>query len=91
MIQAICIYLLVINIGGYLMMKNDKEKAKKGEYRTSEKSLFLVAILGGRIGSIAGMQKFRHKTKHWYFKYGMPAILIVQVLLLILIVFWLDS
>ena len=86
MIVAICIYLLVINLGAYLMMKNDKEKAKKGEYRIAEKNLFLVAILGGSIGSIAGMQVFRHKTKHWHFKYGMPLIFIIQVILVLLII-----
>lgn len=86
MIQAICIYLVIINIGGYLSMKSDKEKAKKGEYRIPEKNLFIIALLGGSLGSIIGMQKFRHKTKHWYFKYGMPLILLVQVILAIWLV-----
>ncbi len=73
-------YLLLMNILGYVTMWSDKQKAKKGEYRISEKALFTVAILGGSIGSIAGMKKFRHKTKHWYFKYGMPAILLLQLI-----------
>ncbi len=80
MIAAIFIYLLVINVASYFMMKSDKQKAIKGTYRISEKNLFLVAILGGSIGSVVGMKHFRHKTKHWYFKYGMPAILIIQVI-----------
>ncbi|MBP5669841.1 MAG: DUF1294 domain-containing protein, partial [Lachnospiraceae bacterium] len=58
----------------------DKKKAKSGAWRIPEKTLFLPAILGGSIGAIAGMQVFRHKTKHWYFKYGMPAILILQLI-----------
>ena len=65
------------------MMGIDKRKAQKKEWRISEAALFTADILGGSIGSIAGMQRFRHKTKHWYFKYGMPAILIAQVALAI--------
>lgn len=57
----------------------DKLCAKRGARRISEKTLFTLAIVGGSIGSIAGMQAFRHKTKHWYFKWGMPAILVVQI------------
>ena len=63
----------------------DKRKAIKGKYRIAEKTLFMIAILGGSIGSILGMNKFRHKTKHWYFKYGMPAILIVQLILIVVV------
>lgn len=58
----------------------DKKRAKRGAYRISEKTLFMIAILGGSMGSIAGMNHFRHKTKHWYFKYGMPAILVIQII-----------
>lgn len=79
-------YILLMNILGYLTMWLDKRKAKRGEYRISEKTLFMVAILGGSIGSIAGMKKFRHKTKHWYFKYGMPAILILQIIVVFLLI-----
>ena len=75
------IYLVIINIVAYAMMGIDKRKAQKKEWRISEAALFTAALLGGSIGSIAGMQRFRHKTKHWYFKYGMPAILLVQVAL----------
>ena len=74
---------LIMNILGYLSMWSDKRRAIKGKYRISEKTLFIIAILGGSIGSILGMQRFRHKTKHWYFKYGMPFILIVQILIAI--------
>lgn len=79
-------YILIINLLGYLTMWLDKRKAKRGEYRISEKTLFTVAILGGSIGSIAGMNKFRHKTKHWYFKYGMPVILILQIAMIFLLI-----
>ena len=73
------IYLALINIIGFALMGIDKKRAIRGAWRISESSLFLTAVLGGSIGCILGMQTFRHKTKHWYFKYGMPAILILQV------------
>lgn len=74
------VYLLIMNLIGFILMGADKKKAKSGAWRIPEKTLFLPAILGGSIGAIAGMQVFRHKTKHWYFKYGMPAILILQLI-----------
>lgn len=72
-------YVLVVNVLGFALMGIDKNRARRGAWRISETSLFLTAIVGGSIGCIAGMQVFRHKTKHWYFKYGMPAILVVQI------------
>lgn len=83
---VITIYLLLINIVSFAMMGIDKKRAIKGEWRISERSLFITAFIGGSIGSIIGMQYFRHKTKHWYFKYGMPAILVVQIVLAYIIV-----
>ncbi len=77
------IYLVIINLFGLFQMFSDKQKAINGEYRIPEKRLFLVAILGGSIGSILGMQLFRHKTQHATFVIGMPLILILQVALLI--------
>ena len=79
------IYLIGINLAGFIIMGVDKKRAIRGAWRISEASLFLTAIFGGSLGCILGMQHFRHKTKHWYFKYGMPAILVVQVLLFILL------
>ena len=79
------IYLIGINLAGFIIMGVDKKRAIRGAWRISEASLFLTALLGGSLGCILGMQHFRHKTKHWYFKYGMPAILVVQVLLFILL------
>lgn len=76
------IYLLLINIVGFAMMGIDKNRAKRGEWRIPEKTLFTCALLGGSLGTTLGMSTFRHKTKHWYFKYGMPLILVVQVLLI---------
>ena len=79
------IYLIGINLAGFIIMGVDKKRAIRGAWRISEASLFLTAIFGGSLGCILGMQHFRHKTKHWYFKYGMPVILVVQILLFILL------
>lgn len=78
-------YLILVNIAGFVLMGVDKSKAKRRKWRIPEATLFLVAAIGGSIGSIAGMYAFRHKTKHWYFVYGMPVILLIQVVLILLI------
>ncbi len=78
LVYIIIIYLILINITGFAVMGIDKWKARKQAWRIPEKTLFLISILGGSIGSIAGMYTFHHKTKHWYFVVGMPLILIVQ-------------
>ena len=72
-------YLIVLNLLAFLLMGLDKAKARRHRWRIPEKTLFLSAILGGSIGAIAGMQLFRHKTKHASFRIGMPCILIVQL------------
>ena len=82
-ITLIIIYLVVINSISFIMMGLDKYKAKKRAWRIPESTLFVLALIGGSIGSIAGMHLFHHKTRHWYFLYGMPAILIIQILIVI--------
>lgn len=82
--KILIIYLLTINIIGFSVMGIDKKRAIRGAWRISEASLFLTALLGGALGCTLGMQQFRHKTKHWYFRYGMPAITLVQFILLLL-------
>ena len=85
MTKLILIYLLIVNALGFLLMLVDKRKAQKNLWRIPEATLFLMAAIGGSIGSIAGMYKFRHKTKHWQFVIGMPAILILQLALVFLL------
>lgn len=81
-IQKIAIaYAIIANIVGLSVMGIDKHRAIRHKWRIPEKTLFLVSILGGSIGTWAGMYLFRHKTKHWYFVIGMPFILIVQMVL----------
>ncbi len=79
-------YFIILNIIGFALMGIDKYKAKKRAFRIPEATLFIVALIGGSIGSILGMYAFRHKTRHWYFVYGMPAILILQVILIVLFI-----
>ena len=81
--EIVLVYFLIINVIGYSLMGIDKKRAVRGAWRISEASLFTVAFLGGALGCTLGRQYFRHKTKHWYFKYGMPAIFAVHVCLLL--------
>lgn len=81
-IQNIVIYVLVLNLIGFLSMLIDKKKAEKGSWRTPEKTLLVIALLGGSIGSIIGMYTFRHKTKKLKFSIGLPMILILQIVLI---------
>ena len=75
------IYLVVINLIGFVIMFIDKKRAIKKKYRIPEKNLFLVALIGGSLWTTLGMEMFRHKTRHWYFKWGMPLLLIIQLIL----------
>lgn len=79
-------YVIVINIVAFLLMGEDKRRARKHLWRISEKSLFLCSLLGGSAGAWAGMYVFRHKTRHWYFVLGMPLILAAQVVLLAVLI-----
>ncbi len=75
------LYVVIMNILGVAVMGIDKYKAQHKLWRIPEKTLFLVSILGGSIGTWAGMYLFHHKTKHWYFVVGMPSILVIQIVL----------
>ena len=78
-------YVVIVNLIGFALMGIDKHKAIKHAFRIPEATLFTIALIGGSIGSIAGMYVFRHKTRHWYFVYGMPAILILQIALVLFV------
>ena len=86
-IKNILIYLLVINIVGFLAMWLDKNKAKRGAWRIPENTLLMITVLGGGIGTISGMYTFGHKTKKSKFVVGFPAILILEIILVLCIVF----
>lgn len=72
-----------MNVIGFLFMGIDKWKAKKRAWRISEATLLLIAAFGGALGSMIGMHLFRHKTKHRYFVYGIPAMLAIHILLIL--------
>ena len=84
-IYSICVAAMCVI--AFAVCGLDKWKAKKGRWRVPEKVLFLLSILGGSVGMYLGMFTFRHKTKHWYFVIGIPAIILVQAALLIYFVF----
>ena len=85
--DIIILYVVAVNVVSFLMMGIDKRKAVKRAFRIPESTLFVLAIIGGSIGSIIGMHLFRHKTRHWYFLYGMPVILALQIILILAVLF----
>jgi len=82
-LKNILLYLVIINLIGFLMMWSDKRKAKKGKWRIPEQTLFIVTALGGGIGTIAGMYTFRHKTQKLKFTMGLPILVILEIILII--------
>lgn len=80
------IYILIINLIGFLFMYIDKKRAINHQFRISENTLLLLSILGGSIGSFIGMYKFRHKTKKKKFTLGIPIIFIIESFLIIQII-----
>ena len=80
--QLLRLYLVAVNLAAFVLMGADKRRAKRGAWRISERALFLPALLGGALGGTLGMRVFRHKTKHWYFRWGLPLLLILQAGLL---------
>ena len=74
-------YLILINAAAFLLMLLDKQKARKKKWRIPEKVLIGFAIIGGSLGTLAGMYTFRHKTKHPKFTIGIPVILALQIIL----------
>lgn len=84
----IAVYLIGINLLGFIVMGVDKQKAKRQAWRIPEATLFSIALFGGSIGSLLGMHVFRHKTQKPLFVIGMPAILVLQILLTIIFLFF---
>ena len=71
-------YLAIVNVIGFFLMQYDKHLAKNRRRRVSERRIFVYAALGGAAGVWLGMLAFRHKTKHWKFLLGVPALLVVN-------------
>ena len=82
------LYFITINAVGFLSMYLDKKRAKQKRWRIPERTLFLIAGIGGSLGGIIGMYAFHHKTRHWQFKYGFPTILIIQTIITYTLLFY---
>lgn len=78
----VTIYLTVMTLIGFYIMGADKSRAQKNEYRISEKMLWGITMLGGAAGTYLGMKRFRHKTKHASFKFGLPFFALLYLVLL---------
>jgi uncharacterized membrane protein YsdA (DUF1294 family) len=80
------IYILIgINVLTFVVYGVDKWNAKQGKWRISEATLLMLAVVGGTIGALLGMQVWHHKTKHLKFKYGLPLIFLAQIALIALL------
>lgn len=86
-LNYLLLYLLAVNIIGFLAMGIDKFKAKKGYWRIPEGTLMTICLIGGGIGTIVGMYTFRHKTKKLKFTIGMPTIVIAEIILVVYLLF----
>jgi uncharacterized membrane protein YsdA (DUF1294 family) len=75
-------FFLLLNSLAYYMMYNDKQRAKRKEWRIREAHLFLVAFLGGGLGIWLGTKApIFHKSAHWQFRIGVPLIMLAQMVL----------
>ena len=71
--------LLAANLAAFCLMGIDKRRARRGKRRVPERTLFLSTVLGGALGGTLGMHLFHHKTRHWYFRWGYPLLLSLQL------------
>lgn len=76
---AAAVWLVAVNIAAFAAFGVDKSRARRDKWRVRERTLFVLAILGGSLGAILGMRLFHHKTRHWYFRFGLPLILALQL------------
>lgn len=81
MLESFSIIIVIINIVTFIIYGIDKYKAKKGKWRIPENSLIGLAIIGGSIGAYLGMRVWHHKTMHLKFKYGIPLIIVIQLVI----------
>lgn len=87
-IYIVLIYLAVINIVTFFVYGIDKWRAQRSKWRIEESTLLWLAALGGSIGALLGMKAWHHKTLHKKFKYGVPAILIAQIAIVGVIIYY---
>lgn len=78
---GLLVWLIFINAVAYIVMSDDKRRARQRKERIPEKTLFLLAAIGGAPGVLLAMQLKRHKTKHVSFRIGIPALLVLNAAL----------
>ena len=86
-ISYIVLYLVIVNLAGLIVMGIDKLRARKRAWRIPESTLFVIALIGGSLGTTIGMHLFHHKTRHCYFLFGMPAILVLQIAIVLILMY----
>ena len=86
-ISYIVLYLAIVNLAALIVMGIDKLRARKRAWRIPESTLFVIALIGGSLGTTIGMHLFHHKTRHWYFLFGMPAILVIQIAAVLILMY----
>ena len=83
LLKILCVWLIFWSLAAFIAMGADKRRARQGLWRVPEKTLFLLAALGGAPGAFLGMHLFHHKTKHWYFRLGLPLLVLLWAGLLV--------
>ncbi len=84
-LRLAALYLAALNLAAFCAFGADKRRARRHAWRISERTLLLLALAGGSLGALCGMHAFHHKTRHWYFRWGLPAILLAHCALAILL------
>lgn len=79
----LCAYLMLINLWGFIVMGVDKWKSSRKKWRVPERNIFIMAFIGGALGVLLGMKAFHHKTLHKKFKIGIPALLVLNIIIIV--------
>ena len=90
-LHVVLAYFITVNVLGLVLFGIDKWKAKHDKWRISEATLLSVTVIGGSIGAWVGMKVWHHKTMHKKFKYGIPLVMVLQFVLLLFTLYWLNS
>lgn len=90
-LHVVLAYFITVNVLGLVLFGIDKWKAKHDKWRISEATLLSVTAIGGSIGAWVGMKVWHHKTMHKKFKYGIPLVMVLQFVLLLFTLYWLNS
>ena len=90
-LHVVLAYFITVNVLGLVLFGIDKWKAKHDKWRISEATLLSLTVIGGSIGTWVGMKVWHHKTMHKKFKYGIPLVMVLQFVLLLFTLYWLNS